>query len=171
MSGRRATTTSGSGNSSGNSSAQYHMTFHGLERWYRCVFEQFGWVLLDARDDRKNVVDAYSMDVENLVKAIEEKAAGAHDADRKDDLAVLLFNLKTLRKKIQTACECPSSTSPTTQNAIAPLPSTQQAAPAPALAPAPAPSSSSLPPPPPPLSASASTSRAASRRSQSRRSK
>ena len=74
----------------------YTVTFHGLHCWYQAMFEKLGWMLLAQRDGYDSKIAEYKNGLKHLKEALEEKAAGMHDADKKEDLMVMHKNVATL---------------------------------------------------------------------------
>lgn len=81
-------------------SRKYHVTFHGLQKWYKAMFEKLGWMLLAQRDGRIHKVNSYKRGVTELLEAIEEKIHCTHDADRIEDLRILHKNSSTLKQHV-----------------------------------------------------------------------
>ncbi len=77
---------------------EYSVTFYGLQKWYKDMFEKLGWMLLAERDGRDYKIVSYKEGLKNLVQAIEEKMTYTHDVDKLQDL-------KFLHKNVMTLCE------------------------------------------------------------------
>lgn len=82
-------------------SLRYNVTFHGLHRWHKAMFEKLGWMLLAQRDGFAYRVNAYQQGVKDLLAAIEEKLNCTQDEDRKKDLLILHKNVKTLLQHVK----------------------------------------------------------------------
>lgn len=74
-------------------------TFHGLHDWTKHMFEKLGWMAKAQKHNNQLKIDAYLESLKRLHENLEHKLNNTRDADRKDDLSVLIEHVKCL-----TAC-------------------------------------------------------------------
>jgi hypothetical protein len=72
------------------------VTLHGLNHWYKHEFEQLGWMILAKNRGMTEKIINYKYSLQSLKKAIEHKLTHIHEKDRKDDLNIMLHNIKIL---------------------------------------------------------------------------
>jgi hypothetical protein len=73
-------------------------TFHGLHEWTKYMFEKLGWMAKAQKQGNKLKIDAYLDSIHRLHENLEHKLNKTKDADRKDDLHVLLEHTSCLDK-------------------------------------------------------------------------
>jgi hypothetical protein len=77
-----------------------------LQHWYKCKFEKLGWMILAKKHGLYDKITHYKSSIHRLIKAIEHKLEyHTHDADRKDDLRIMLNNVHTLKDHVDTDFE------------------------------------------------------------------
>jgi hypothetical protein len=76
-------------------------TFKGLNRWYKSVFEQLGWMVLAKQYGMTDKVNVYVNSVYRIHMAIEQKMKKTEDKDRMEDLRVMKKNVKILLAHVQ----------------------------------------------------------------------
>jgi len=77
-------------------------THHGLQEWYKMKFEKLGWMILAKKRGMNDKVMEYKNSVNRLEKAIEHKLKyHTKDADRKDDLRIMLENVEVLKEHVE----------------------------------------------------------------------
>ena len=76
------------------------VTFDGLEKWYTTKFEKLGWMVLAKSRGNMEKILAYSHSVKCLEREIEHKMTHIHEKDRKEDLEVMLKNVRILQEHI-----------------------------------------------------------------------
>jgi hypothetical protein len=75
-------------------------TFHGLNCWYKYLFEKLGWMLLAKSHGHQLQIDAYKNSVNELINHLTQKTKSTVDIDNKNDLKILLKNSKILKKYV-----------------------------------------------------------------------
>jgi hypothetical protein len=78
-------------------------TFHGLNCWYKYLFEKLGWMLLAKSYGHQIQIDAYKNSVNELISHLQSKKKSLKDADRKKDIQILLDNSKILKSHVDRA--------------------------------------------------------------------
>jgi hypothetical protein len=74
------------------------MTLMGIHKWYVEMFEKLGWMVLAKSKGMNDKVQTYVNSIERLKHTIEMKHKKIRDADKKDDLRIMLENLHVLRQ-------------------------------------------------------------------------
>ena len=72
-------------------------TFHGLHEWTKYMFEKLGWMAKAQKHHNQLKIDAYLEGVSRLHENLQQKLHKTRDADRKDDLRVLLEHAECLK--------------------------------------------------------------------------
>lgn len=75
-------------------------TKHGLQEWYKSKFEKLGWMVLAENKHMNEKIQEYKHSINHLEKAIQHKLdfhATEHD---KDDLMIMLHNVKVLKEHV-----------------------------------------------------------------------
>jgi hypothetical protein len=84
---RRHNTTSKSRPGTSMYMSEKHLsTFHGLNHWYKHVFEELGWIVLAKHHGCMDKVYAYKASLQHLKYALECRIKTMHDVDKKQDL-------------------------------------------------------------------------------------
>jgi hypothetical protein len=76
----------------------HETTFHGLNDWMKCKFEKLGWMVLAKHKGYKDKTNCYLNSINRLKIAIEDKMNHIHDNDKKEDLEIMLHNVKILQE-------------------------------------------------------------------------
>ena len=76
-------------------------TFKGLQQWYKSVFEQLGWMILAKDKGMTDKISVYVNSIYRIHMAIEQKIKKTNDSDRKEDLMIMLHNVKILLTHVQ----------------------------------------------------------------------
>ena len=76
-------------------------TFKGLNSWYKSVFEQLGWMVLEKERGMTDKVKVYVNSVYRIHMAIEQKMKKTEDTDRMEDLRVIRKNIQILLVHVQ----------------------------------------------------------------------
>lgn len=72
------------------------VTFHGLNEWYKAMFEKLGWMIL-AKEHKKTLkVKSYLKSISDLKASIEHRLTEIQDPDKKHDLTIMHRNVKHL---------------------------------------------------------------------------
>ena len=71
-------------------------TICSLKDWYKCEFEKLGWMVLAKSKGMTEKLTSYKHTLKHLEQSIEHKLTHVHDADNRDDLAIMLDNIKIL---------------------------------------------------------------------------
>jgi hypothetical protein len=85
-------------------------TFFGLHKWTYYMFEKLGWMAKAHKHHNKLKIDAYLDSVKRLHESLEHKLRKTRDADRKDDLRVLIEHVECLKACAHTLLMSSSST-------------------------------------------------------------
>jgi len=76
-------------------------TMKGLHHWYTEMFEKLGWMVLAKSKGMTDKIQTYLHSIDRLHIAIEQKAKKIHDIDHKNDLHIMLENVRILRDHCQ----------------------------------------------------------------------
>jgi len=77
------------------------VTFHGLYEWYEEKFEKLGWMILAKHKGHNDKIVCYKTSLKRLEEAITHKIEKhIHDKDKKEDLHIMLHNVKVLQKHV-----------------------------------------------------------------------
>ena len=72
------------------------MTFHGLEKWYKRLFEKLGWMVLAFQRGHEDKILNYIEGIEHFLVQAENKYKTLSSSDTKKDLAIMIQNVKIL---------------------------------------------------------------------------
>jgi hypothetical protein len=75
-------------------------TLCGLHHWHEAMFEKLGWMLLAKRNGWTDKVMTYKNSIQRLEYAIEHRWKQVKDADTKQDLYIMLDNVKCLKEHV-----------------------------------------------------------------------
>ena len=75
-------------------------TLCGLHQWYEDMFEKLGWMLLAQRNGWTDKIMSYKNCINRLEDAIENRWKQVKDKDTKQDLYIMLDNVKCLKKHV-----------------------------------------------------------------------
>jgi hypothetical protein len=78
----------------------HDVTYHGIHKWHNHLYEHLGWMVLAKHHGYTDKINSYKHSVLRLKTAIEQKLAGIHDLDRKDDLMILHRNVLVLMEHV-----------------------------------------------------------------------
>lgn len=76
------------------------VTLKGINRWFKSVFEQLGYMVLAKSKGMSDKIQVYINSVHRLKNAIEDKKTKVYDADKVEDLRIMSANLDVLLKHI-----------------------------------------------------------------------
>jgi hypothetical protein len=76
-------------------------TFHGLNKWYKSMFENLGWMVLAKERGMTDKVKAYLNSIYRIHIAIHQKIKSTFDKDRIQDLEIMGDNIKVLLAHVQ----------------------------------------------------------------------
>jgi hypothetical protein len=76
------------------------VTMKGINRWFKSVFEQLGYMVLAKSKGMSDKIQVYINSVHRLKQAIEDKKTKVYDADKVEDLRIMSANLDVLLKHI-----------------------------------------------------------------------
>jgi len=77
------------------------VTLKGINRWFKSVFEQFGYMVLAKSNGMSDKINVYINSVHRLKQAIEDKKTKVYDADKVEDLRIMSTHLDILLKHIR----------------------------------------------------------------------
>ena len=72
------------------------VTFHRLCKWYKMEFEKLGWMVLAKKSGNTEKAAVYIHSLTHLKHAFERKLGNIKDADKKEDIKIMLTNLNVL---------------------------------------------------------------------------
>jgi hypothetical protein len=78
----------------------HETTYHGLDKWYRHLFEKLGWVMLAKEEGHTYRISPYKKSISHLKKSLQEKISITQDVDRKQDLEIILHKISILEKHV-----------------------------------------------------------------------
>ena len=112
------------------------VTHHGLEQWFKRMFEKLGWMVLAANKEGTHYaekVKQYKEEVNHFLKKVDAKLDEkcTQEKDRRDDLTILKTHASTLKQFLTESNLKVTKSAP--ESAAAPAPA---ATPEPAAAPA-----------------------------------
>jgi hypothetical protein len=64
-------------------------TFHGIEKWFKAMFEHLGWMLLAKDKGMYDKIAVYKNSLQHLKNSIENALAEIKDQDKKRDLKIM----------------------------------------------------------------------------------
>lgn len=74
-------------------------TMQGLTRWYVSMFEKLGWMILAKKlGDMDHKIMAYKISLDKLEEKLECKINTIKEMDHKDDLYIMLKNIRILKE-------------------------------------------------------------------------
>ena len=76
-------------------------TFHSLHEWHKAMFEKLGWMLLAREHGYHEKIFAYKAAIGYLCDSLEHKIKHTREADRKEDLRILLRNTHILMDHVK----------------------------------------------------------------------
>ena len=74
------------------------VTMRGIFHWYDAMFEKLGWMVLAKAHGYSDKLVSYKTSIQRLHDAIEHKITYTHEIDRKNDLQILLENVRVLKQ-------------------------------------------------------------------------
>jgi len=77
---------------------KHSSTFHGVHKWHKHMFEEFGWMILVKAKGYDYKISAYKKSIDNLLKTIEHLMKEYEEMNRKHDLNVLHMNTMVLKE-------------------------------------------------------------------------
>ena len=76
------------------------VTLKGINRWFKSVFEQLGYMVLAKAKGMSDKVQVYINSVHRLKQAVEDKKNKVYDVDKVEDLRIMSTHLDILLKHI-----------------------------------------------------------------------
>ena len=86
----------------------YDCTFYGLHKWHKAMFEKLGWMVMAKEHHSDLKLKAYMEGIQHFLMCVEKKIKDTRDEDRKDDLDILMKNVKCLEDCAQKLMKIPS---------------------------------------------------------------
>ena len=86
----------------------YDCTFHGLHKWHTALFEKLGWMIMAKEYKSDLKIKSYMECIQNFLSCVQKKITDTRDEDRKDDLAILMKNVKCLEDCAHKLMKIPS---------------------------------------------------------------
>ena len=72
------------------------VTMHKLNEWYTAEFEKLGWMVLAQSRGMIDKISMYKTSLNHLKKSLEHKLTHLKDTDKKQDVHIMLHNVKIL---------------------------------------------------------------------------
>lgn len=72
-------------------------TFEGLHKWSNHAYKHLGYMVLAQHEGNKSQIKVYVESISRLEKAIISKITSTYDADRVQDLEILLEHARVLK--------------------------------------------------------------------------
>ncbi len=73
-------------------------TFHGIQHWYKHLFEKLGWMILAKDNGMTDKTSHYLHSLKRIKTALEQKMKSTRDHDKKEDLHIMYDNICVLMK-------------------------------------------------------------------------
>jgi hypothetical protein len=86
----------------------YDCTFHGLHKWHCAMFEKLGWMVMAKEHHSELKLKSYMEGIRHFLICVDKKMKDTRDEDRKDDLAILMKNMKCLEDCAKQLMKIPS---------------------------------------------------------------
>ncbi len=78
---------------------KHQATMQGLNKWYVSMFEKLGWMVLAKNlGDMEHKINAYKESLNRIEDKIQCKIDTVKDSDKKNDLIIMLKNIKILKQ-------------------------------------------------------------------------
>jgi len=71
-------------------------TFHGIQAWYKSLFEELGWMILAKEHGMVDKTGVYKQSLNRLKETIERKMKHTKGFDKKSDLKIMYDNTMIL---------------------------------------------------------------------------
>jgi len=75
-------------------------TMHGLQEWYRAMFEKLGWMIIAKHKKYNSKITAYKNAIKLLKMELEEKIEQVENHDKKTDLKIMHYNVCLLMEHV-----------------------------------------------------------------------
>jgi hypothetical protein len=75
-------------------------TIHGLQEWYRAMFEKLGWMIIAKHKKYHSKITAYKNAIKLLKTELEEKIEQVENHDKKTDLKIMHYNVCLLMEHV-----------------------------------------------------------------------
>jgi hypothetical protein len=80
----------------------HEMTFHSLNLWYKSIFEKLGWMVLALEQENEMKIANYIQGIINFIASAKLKKKLVEENDRKDDIKIMIHNMKSLLKFVES---------------------------------------------------------------------
>jgi len=70
-----------------------YATFHGLDGWFKYLFEKLGWMILAKHYGMTDKIVSYKMSLQRFKECAEQKIKHTRDIDKKHDIQIMHKNI------------------------------------------------------------------------------
>jgi hypothetical protein len=77
------------------------ITFHGLNQWYKNLFEKLGWMVLKFKKGNQDKVKQYTKSIEHFLLIADKKLDQTQDFDQKQDILIMINDVISLFEHVK----------------------------------------------------------------------